>query len=306
MFGLAMLDVLIGLITVYLACGLACTAFVEAVTAWFGVRSRNLEDALREFMAGNLSDNKKFIDAFFDHPLVQSLSKGQDGRPSYIPKETVAQVIQSLVLAGNSASKLKASIDEMPDLPGQNRIKVILASCAKEAAANADDFRKMVELHFDASMQRASGWFKRYAQNVTIAISMTLVFGANIDSLEIASSLSTSPEVRLQLVAIASAQLDDAKKNEAAANQNAIEKSKQAAVALEAARENLSANALTFGWEDRSTPDTIPGWLKKLAGLLMSGFAISLGAPFWFDVLKMFMNVRTSVAVFPPPSPAEK
>ncbi|PYQ61326.1 MAG: hypothetical protein DMF53_15255, partial [Acidobacteria bacterium] len=33
-------------------------------------------------------------------------------------------------------------------------------------------------------------------------------------------------------------------------------------------------------------------WLRKLLGLLLTMGAISLGAPFWFDTLSKFMNLR--------------
>jgi hypothetical protein len=55
MFGLETLDVLIGLITVYLTFGIACTAIVETVAAWLSLRSRNLEAALKEFLVGDLT-----------------------------------------------------------------------------------------------------------------------------------------------------------------------------------------------------------------------------------------------------------
>jgi hypothetical protein len=96
MFGLEALDVLIGLVTVYLVFGLACTAIVEAVAAWLSVRSSNLEAALNEFFAGDLKLAQTFVKAFYDHPLVQALSKGKDGRPSYIPPETVGRVVEAL------------------------------------------------------------------------------------------------------------------------------------------------------------------------------------------------------------------
>jgi hypothetical protein len=35
-------------------------------------------------------------------------------------------------------------------------------------------------------------------------------------------------------------------------------------------------------------------WVKKIVGLLMSVVALTLGAPFWFDVLNRLVNVRTS------------
>ena len=56
--GLETLDVLIGLITVYLSFGMACTVIVEAVASWLSVRSKNLEAALNEFFAGELKEGR--------------------------------------------------------------------------------------------------------------------------------------------------------------------------------------------------------------------------------------------------------
>jgi hypothetical protein len=33
-------------------------------------------------------------------------------------------------------------------------------------------------------------------------------------------------------------------------------------------------------------------WLFSLTGWLVTGFAISLGAPFWFDLLQKLMNIN--------------
>jgi hypothetical protein len=45
----------------------------------------------------------------------------------------------------------------------------------------------------------------------------------------------------------------------------------------------------------RALPDSFGAWILKIAGLLATGLAISLGAPFWFDVLNKFMVVRSTV-----------
>jgi hypothetical protein len=41
-------------------------------------------------------------------------------------------------------------------------------------------------------------------------------------------------------------------------------------------------------------------WILKVLGLLLTGLAVSLGAPFWFDVLNKIVVVRSTV------SPGEK
>ncbi len=115
MFGLATLDVLIGLVTVYLVLGPALTAMVEAIATWLKLRSSNLEAALKEFLAGDLESGEPFVKAFYDHPLVQSLSKGKDGRPSYIPTEIVGQVVEGLLTASGTAASLAAAVKSLPD-----------------------------------------------------------------------------------------------------------------------------------------------------------------------------------------------
>ena len=40
----------------------------------------------------------------------------------------------------------------------------------------------------------------------------------------------------------------------------------------------------------------LTGWLLKLFGLLVSGVAAAQGAPFWFDILKKVVNIRSSGA----------
>ncbi|MEM1221017.1 MAG: hypothetical protein AAGH79_18995, partial [Bacteroidota bacterium] len=54
-------------------------------------------------------------------------------------------------------------------------------------------------------------------------------------------------------------------------------------------------------------------WVKKVFGWLITSLAISLGAPFWFDLLRKLVNIRgtggvppasnTQVIVQPPPPP---
>ncbi|MCU0597473.1 MAG: hypothetical protein MUC98_18690 [Desulfobacterota bacterium] len=211
MFGLEMLDVLIGLVTVYLVFALACTAIVEALAAWFDVRSKNLNAAMSEFLAGDIKPGQMFIDAFYNHPLVQSLSKGKKGRPSYLPPEIVGQVLESLVLASGTAKTLTEAVKVLPGDAASNRIKGLVDAFAKQAGGDFAAFRKEVEAHFDALMDRASGWTKRYSQTAAIVVSAVLVVGANVDTVNIASSLASNPSAREKMLEIATQQVAEAK-----------------------------------------------------------------------------------------------
>lgn len=304
MFGLETLDVLIGLVTVYLVLGLACTAVVEAIAAWMSTRSRNLAAALNELFAGDLDDTRKFAAAFFEHPLVRTLSKGPGGRPSYIPPEIVGEVVEALLISGGAAASIAAAVARLPGTAQTNRVKGLLAALAARAGASAADFRKAVEGHFNAVMERASGWFKRRQQTVALLVAALLCGGGNVDTFALARALAANPEARARAVAFAEAELaaaEAAGETEAGGGQAALAAARQrtaeAKAALERAREELASAGLRFGWpEEGLGGGSLGGWLAKLLGLLVSTLAVSLGAPFWFDVLQRFMQVRSSGA----------
>jgi hypothetical protein len=69
---------------------------------------------------------------------------------------------------------------------------------------------------------------------------------------------------------------------------------------------------LPIGWPDQDMKNRLRSahgcsaaflYLMKILGLLMSALAVSLGAPFWFDTLSKFMNVRGAGAK---PDPVKK
>ena len=305
MFGLDMLDVMIGLVTVYLSFGIACTALVEAISSIFGLRGKNLRTGLNRFFNGSISAQnglkKSFVEAFYAHPMVRTLSKKDKARPSYIPAAIVGRVVQSMLNNSENADSLEQTLKALPGKnPDENQIKYLLLDFFKEAKGETIEFRNKVEEHFDLSMERAAGWFKRKTQFIAIFVSLLLVGFANVDSVDIATSLALNPEARAALVQSAEKLL---------ANQKAIEanlkitnqpqetsinevnrKTKKAQAAYDIAVSNLKQVGLKLGWE-KGIEDEID-WFSKIVGLLVSALAVSLGAPFWFQVLQRFMQIR--------------
>lgn len=71
------------------------------------------------------------------------------------------------------------------------------------------------------------------------------------------------------------------------------------------AGEIRDANTPPIGWsrdasDIRAFPGDFGGGALKVLGILFSSFAIVMGAPFWFDVLNNFINLRSSGS--PPPT----
>jgi hypothetical protein len=72
-----------------------------------------------------------------------------------------------------------------------------------------------------------------------------------------------------------------------------------AAEQLAKANADLASAGIQLGWT--APPSGAGAWASKIIGLLVSILAISLGAPFWFDILNRVMQVRAAGA-----SPREK
>jgi hypothetical protein len=186
--------------------------------------------------------------------------------------------------------------------------------------------RKNVESWFDDAMTRLSGWYKRKAQLTALIIGLVLAVFLNVDSINVATTLWREPTLRQQLVAQAEAY---AKANPVLPTGNG-----NAGKTVAELQKDLKDLIIPFGWETTAvflpsgqTCQVIPvsknavwgvwsgnsckkvtnapidstGWMGKIAGIIITALAAAQGAPFWFDILKKLVNVRSSGA-----NPAEE
>ncbi len=297
------LDIMIGLITVYLVVALVVTAIVEVVSALMSLRSKRLRQVLEELLGGVAEGDHRFLDAFYDHPLVQSLSSGKNGRPSHVPNEILGRVVEDLVTAHAGVGEFAAAVDKLPN----GRLKGILKAYRRDTRERSAELREAIEGHYDAIMERASGWYKRKTQTISMIAAALLVVGGNVDSIAIIKGLADDPVTRARMVEQAGKMQLIAEQRLAAqpASDDAVERLAQSARELDQAVRfatgNLGQRGLPIGWSGVSPPPHAEGFLaflvwllSKVVGFVISAFAISLGAPFWFDVLQRFMRVRSS------------
>jgi hypothetical protein len=180
------------------------------------------------------------------------------------------------------------------------------------------EFTKKLESWFNDTMNRVSGWYKRQTQFILFFLGIILAVAFNIDSIGIASKLSEDKSVREKMVQLA-AKAADEYKDDARVKENSNIKldSLQTDSVFAIYNNNIkqankliqgnvaSANSiLQMGWvgiDKLSSWDKI--WFvltetftsgRKLLGFLITAFAISLGAPFWFDLLNKLMKVRST------------
>ncbi|MBD2294012.1 hypothetical protein H6G06_11045 [Anabaena sphaerica FACHB-251] len=184
-------------------------------------------------------------------------------------------------------------IDSLPPVMKKN-----IATLAKRAQYRAKSteegikiLQREIEDSFDSSMQRAGGVYKRNAKGVAILIGIALAFAANADTFHIINRLSTDTVLREAVVYKA---VQTIEKQSNSPNLSNID-----------TKQILEEINLPIGWTDDNkqeqlgqNPININGVpivsLSMIAGWIISGFAIAMGAPFWFDLLSKVMNVRNA------------
>jgi hypothetical protein len=301
MFGSSILDIAIGMVLVYLILSLIVTALNELISSTLKLRANNLAAAIRELLDEDKPREPGAAAApatvhsvsFYEHPLINCLSKGPDGRPSYIPSRTFALALLDLVDPANpmqarTLDTLKTGINGLPE-----ELKRTLTVLLDDAGHDVEKFKTALEGWFNNVMVRAAGWYKRQTQPILLFLALGVTILFNVDSLNVAQSLANDKTLRDSVVAQAQEIAKQPPSSTPAVKpDDAGQEIKTAAVALNQSVKSIDGLKLPIGWDAPIDPKTSP--LNRACGWLITTFAVSLGAPFWFDLLNRFMSIRSA------------
>jgi hypothetical protein len=316
MFGSEILEVAIGLMLVYLLLSLICSAVREGLEAWSEMRAVHLERGIRELLQD--LNGTGLAKALYTHPLIYGLFQNNydstkikknglmpahSNFPSYIPAGNFAVALLDIVARGPladpndanaispciSLATLRASIGNIQSVPVQRA----LLSAIDMAQNDLNQARANIEAWYNRAMDRVSGWYKRRTQTIIFAIGLVATVSLNINTITIAQYLAQDNARRNAVLAVAETMARDP------TTQNADIQSRYA---------NLAQLGLPIGWADSSP---VPTWVMPVQcegrcywwysivvpifGWMITAFAITLGAPFWFDLLNKFMVIRSTV-----------
>jgi hypothetical protein len=302
MFGSVILDIAIGLIFVYLLLSLVCSAAKELLESLMRHRASDLERGIQDLLGPALAAG------LYNHGLIKGLSKAGE-LPSYIPAQTFALalldgLVPATAVAPSGASGALATpptaAGSAPTAPpptlrgavaaiANTDVRNALLSLIDAAGPDAAKVRANIEGWFNSGMDRVTGWYARRTQKIIIVLGLLITLALNVDSVQIANSLYHDSALRDSLVAAAQ---EYAKSPPPAAAAGTPATKPIANITAE-----ISKLGLPIGWPDPQwNPDAWQlGLLRKIFGLLLTTLAISLGAPFWFDLLGRVINVRASI-----------
>ncbi|SEL09302.1 hypothetical protein [Nitrosovibrio tenuis] len=205
---------------------------------------------------------------------------------------------------------IQEGLKRLPEGNTKESLLVLVDKTRREVKAiehQAEAFRKNLEGWFNDAMNRVGGWYKRWTQQVLFGLAIIVVVASNADTVMLIQRLSQDNALRASLVAAAqdAVKSQPSPKSAESASPGAIPAGESEDTRIQFVLEKARNLQLPVGWSGNPTD---PGYfqpprlslefaswaLYKLFGLAISIFAVSLGAPFWFDTLSKFVNVRSA------------
>jgi hypothetical protein len=228
--------------------------------------------------------------------------------PSYFSTNTfVLALLGSLTGGKTAADQAIPSLDDVSaaikKLPASNLRDALVANLTV-AQGDFQKFREGIATWFDDSMDRLSGAYKRHLKLISIAIGCLVATAVNADTFVVSQVLWSDSALRAQMVQVAESTVKAGLPADSGASQSSKAPTADE-IGSKLTQVNRTLRPLPIGWSFHANGSLaalthnieskpLSYWPLKLLGLFATGLALSFGAPFWFDALSKFMNIRAA------------
>jgi hypothetical protein len=311
---------LIGLRSKTLAKGIARLLGKENAKQFFGLSIVKSLAGLDEHKAADKSKSPKNPSYLSSHAFVDGLFELL-ARKSGGDLTAIAGSVEKLLAAVPKETVPIPSIS--PEDSNLEKILRNLIGGAKDVSAA----RTNIEIWFNEGMERATGWYKRRVQWSLLGCAVVVTVLFNLDTLKVMRDLMNNSKLRAALVASAEQTVKTSTDAGASTVQDIEKKIKALQLPIGWGERLVVAGGervkVEAGWvfspidtvhfrkkffqksEEWYVPDSgtlgppLP-WQSKFQlqkawlGWLITAIALSLGAPFWFDLMNKVINLRAA------------
>ncbi|CAD5932820.1 hypothetical protein [Planktothrix agardhii] len=277
---------------------------------------------------------KKIADDLWNNPLIQSLNQRKIRRssvgPSYISSKMFGAALLEVLKTNydldisGTMDKIVESIHTNQKLDKKVKARIYsIALIAQSKSCKAEQETKLLEreiqIWFDESMERASGVYNRNVKGFAFLIGLIVVPLINADTFHIVERLNKDAAWRSNINQVATniiTQNKDRQKclKEARELEDSMRRLAELNKCFEDINTGLDNITMPLGWDTSNFPTStmeqftkqanvrypnkwehwVVGIIKVIFGWLLSAAAIAMGAPFWFELLGKFINVRNA------------
>jgi hypothetical protein len=129
--------------------------------------------------------------------------------PAYIPPRAFAVAIIDILnpdktpvptMMNSVVTRINERIKKCNESNNDSRVYEALLSLALRAGDDVSKFQTSLERWYSDAMDRVSGWYKKYTQNVLLVVGLVLAMTFNVDSIRVGTTLWTNRDARQALV----------------------------------------------------------------------------------------------------------
>jgi hypothetical protein len=317
------IDVAIGLFFIYALYSLLTTTLTELIASLFNQRGQVLKMGLKRMLendkpkksnanSNHVSEQKESPDnnaskeavkhlpenlslLFFDKPEIKYLTAktlGFTRFPSYLkPKTFVNSLLDTLGFDYSKSTNLDSIRKQLDPNNETHKMLIILIDRADN---NVNQFKILVEEWFNETMDRVSGWYKRYNQVITFFVGALIAYSLNINTIEISKILSDDKETRIAMVEAASDYMASVKvSSDSLADNKSFEELNEDVKTLIQETKNVKS-IMDLPRPKLGSAENEVSWPIYIFGCLITTIALSLGSPFWFDLLSKLIKLRST------------
>jgi hypothetical protein len=268
-----------------------------------------------------MKEREKVVRLFYNQPSIKYLGEDKSfSKPAYLQPHNFSNTIVQM-LRGNSYDGSTNSEAELIKNALDNNLLNInqetlshLKNLFADARQDAYSFRFRLEQWFEETMERANGWYKRQTQIILLVLGFFIACQFNVDSIAISKILLKDKKARDKMVELATSRKD----NYGSINDSVTVIVKKTTKNLVTDTTLVTIDSMQLSSQGQYL-DTAYQYLMQDAadaqhllglkgsenkyqknkflvfvGWLITAFAISLGAPFWFDLLNRVIKLRSS------------
>ncbi|HSE32965.1 MAG TPA: hypothetical protein VLA93_15440 [Pyrinomonadaceae bacterium] len=301
MFGSTVLDVAIGLVFVYLLLAIICTSANEILSGVTKSRGNLLKEGIRQLLgnqptSGAKNDPLALFEEFYKHGLITSMMR-DNRHPAYLPARTFSTVVVDLLTKDRpgrlDVGDIEAGLKALPE----GGVKESLLAVVHNTGRNLGEVQLAIEGWFEDAMDRVTGWYKRKTQIWTVVLAISITLLSNADTVQIARRLWRDPVLRTAVVEEAKIRAQKPRPSVTVEYPNPDDPTNPQITSNEGNTVSPEEQALlgqVLGWQNAMQDTSKRAWLERILGWILTILAICLGAPFWFDLLNKFVNIRSA------------
>ncbi len=285
-----MLGVAIGIFLVYLLLSLILSIFIDWWSRQRGWRAGILREWIQRLLADRTDSG--IVREIYQHPLIRVLFGERGDRPASIPPRNFTLALLDVLAPSRQTGKSRdlAEIREAirASDKGNEYIRDTLLVLIDEAQGRFEKAIRNIEEWFNDPCHTSATRYRWRVQVAVFFVALVICSALNLDTIMIADELWRRPALRESAVAAAEGLSGELEASDSAAD-----------VQLQTILGRLEESHIPVGWcspceakDPRHLPRTRSDWVLKVFGILATTLSTSLGAPFWFDLLRKIIGIR--------------